>query len=400
MYRWTDGDPKLGGDGDRRGAGATAAGARRAQHVGRVVLALAVAASMVPSVAAAQGEGPGRPSGPVMEPPIHDPVMIESDGTYYLFGTGRGIEIWMSDDMESWHRVDPVFEDTPEWVLGLLPDFRNHIWAPDIFEREGTYYLYYSVSAFGRNNSAIGVATNTTLDPADPDYRWVDHGMVVQSVPGRDMWNAIDAHLVLDADDTPWMSFGSHWGGIKLVRMDPSLTRIADAEEWHTIAARHRYWKLDERDAGDSANPELDYDTLYTDRILELNRASENGAIEAPVIFSRDGWYYLFVSWDRCCRGAESTYKVLVGRSRDIQGPYLDREGEDLAWGGGTLVIHGLAESERWAAGGHNDTVTFDGTDYLVYHAYDATDEGRSKLVVREIEWDEYGWPTVDADER
>jgi arabinan endo-1,5-alpha-L-arabinosidase len=357
------------------------------------------AAVMVPGAVVAQ-DRPERPGGPITDPPIHDPVMIRADGTYYLFGTGRGIEIWMSDDRESWHRAEPVFAESPAWVLELLPDFENQIWAPDIFEHEGTYYLYYSVSAFGRNNSAIGVVTNTALDPAHPDYRWVDRGIVVQSVPGRDMWNAIDAHLVLDEDGTPWMSFGSHWGGIKLVKMDPSLTRIAQPEEWRTIAARHRYWKLDERDAGDSANPELDYESLYPERIVELNRASENGAVEAPVLFRKDGWYYLFVSWDRCCRGAESTYKVVVGRSRDIVGPYVDREDERMDWGGGSLVVHGFDESERWAAGGHNDVVTFDGTDYLVFHAYDARDEGRSKLRVHEIHWDRYGWPTVDVEPR
>lgn len=114
----------------------------------------------------------------------------------------------------------------------------------------------------------------------------------------------------------------------------------------------------------------------------------------------RLGWYYLFASWNRCCRGVNSTYKVVVGRSQDILGPYEDREGENMLYGGGSLVVRGFAEGERWAAGGHNDAVTFDGADYLVFHAYDATDEGRSKLLVREIHWDEYGWPDVDVARR
>jgi arabinan endo-1,5-alpha-L-arabinosidase len=359
-------------------------------------LAFAGTALAMPTPASAQGDPrPQRTTGPVTEVPIHDPVLIRQGGSYYLFGTGRGIAVWASDDRENWRRLDPVFTAAPAWVAELLPEFRNDIWAPDIFEHNGTYYLYYSVSAFGRNNSAIGVATNSTVDPSDPTFKWVDHGIVVQSVPGRDMWNAIDAHLVLDDDGTPWMSFGSHWGGLKLVKMDTSLTRIAEPQEWRTIAARHRYWKLDDRDAGDSANPELDYESLYPTRILEMNRASQSGAIEAPVIFRKNGWYYLFASWDRCCRGANSTYKLVVGRSRDIQGPYVDREGENLLHGGGSLVVHGFAESDRWAAGGHNDVVTVDGADYLVFHAYDKADEGRSKLLLREILWDEYGWPSV-----
>ena len=339
-----------------------------------------------------------QPVGPV----IHDPVMAEHDGTYYLFGTGQGITVWSTDDLENWTQEAPVFAETPEWVFALLPEFDGNIWAPDIYEHDGAYYLYYSVSAFGRNNSAIGVVSNETLDPDDPEFEWVDRGIVVQSVPGRDMWNAIDANLIHDDEGNPWMSFGSHWGGLKLVRMDANdLTQVAqsrDEREWHTIAARHRYWKLDERDAGDSANPELDYDSLYSDTILELNRASESGAIEAPFIIKKDDYYYQFASWDRCCRGVNSTYKVVVGRSKDIRGPYLDRAGQDMVHGGGTMVVRGFGESERWAAGGHNSAYTFDGTDYLVLHAYDETDNGAPKLIMKEIQWDEQGWPHITVD--
>jgi arabinan endo-1,5-alpha-L-arabinosidase len=326
--------------------------------------------------------------------------MIQTQDGFVAFGTGQGIATWISRDGRAWRPGPPVFSRTPAWVFDLLPGFDGNVWAPDIFVHDGVFYLYYSVSAFGRNNSAIAVATNPTLDPDDPEFGWMDHGIVVQSVPGRDMWNAIDPHLVLDRDGVPWMSFGSHWGGIKLVRMDPGLERVAEPEEWHTIAARHRYWKLDERDAGDSANPELDYEALYPDEILALNRASENGAIEAPVIFWKNGFYYLFASWDRCCRGAESTYKVVVGRSPSITGPYLDREGEEMIFGGGSLVVQGFPESERWAAGGHNDVITIGDSDYLVFHAYDTLDGGQSKLLIREIFWDASGWPIVTLEER
>ena len=227
----------------------------------------------------------------------------------------------------------------------------------------------------------------------------VDHGLVVQSVPGRDMWNAIDANIARDAEGTPWMAFGSHWGGLKLAKMDADdLTQLEPSRrerEWHTVAARHRYWRLDERDAGDSANPELDYEALYPETIFELNRASESGAIEAPFIFEKDGWYYLFASWDRCCRGTESTYKVVVGRSRDITGPYLDKTGQDMAAGGGTYVVGG---NEAWPGVGHSAAYTFDGTDYLVFHGYEAAERGRPRLWVQPIEWDAHGWPTVSLD--
>ncbi len=301
--------------------------------------------------------------------PIHDPVMIQQDGIYYLFGTGRGITAYASTDMKEWKRLDPVLESVPEWVHEVVPGFRGSFWAPDIVHHNGMYYLYYSVSAFGRNTSAIGVATNTTLHPDDPDFKWVDRGKVVESVPGRDMWNAIDPNLAFDEEGTPWMAFGSYWMGIKLVKMAENLTGIAGPpEEWHTIASRYRYWKIDERDAGDT----------------------ENSDIEAPFIFKRNGYYYLFASWDRCCSGENSTYKVVVGRSRAITGPYLDRSEQKMIHGGGTLVARG---NEHYAGIGHNAVYTFDGTDYLIAHGYDLSDEGRSKLLILKIEWDAEGWP-------
>lgn len=302
---------------------------------------------------------------------VHDPVMAKQGDTYYLFCTGRGVAMWSSPDMENWTHEGSVFESAPEWTSDVVPDFNNVEWAPDIVQHQGTYYLYYSVSQFGRNNSAIGVATNRTLHPDDPYYEWVDHGPVVQSVPGRDMWNAIDPNIAFDEDGTPWLTFGSYWLGLKIVQLTDNLTEIAkEPQRWHTIAARHRLWTLDTRDAGDS----------------------ENGDIEAPFIFKKNGYYYLFASWDRCCAGKNSTYKIVVGRSKSVTGPYLDRSGRNMAHGGGTLVAKG---NDEWAAVGHNSAYTFDGTDYLIFHGYDNSDEGNSKLLIREITWDEAGWPSI-----
>jgi len=329
---------------------------------------------------------------------VHDPSMIKHDDRYYMFHTGRGIANWVSRDKENWIRQDPVFPVAPGWTESVVPGFGNHIWAPSIYLHNGTFYLYYSVSSFGRNNSAIGLVTNQTLDPQDPEFDWVDQGIVIESVPGRDMWNAIDATLSFDENGTPWLTFGSHWMGIKLVQLEDDLKTIAitpEGDEWYTIAERDRYWKLDERDAGDSANPELDYEDLYPDSILRLNRQSESGAIEAPFIFRKGDYYYLFVSWDRCCRGEDSTYKVVVGRSESITGPYLDKTGERMDYGGGSLVVKG---NDEYAAVGHNSVYTFEGTDYLVAHAYDLSDEGRSKLVILEVLWDDEGWPIVELD--
>jgi arabinan endo-1,5-alpha-L-arabinosidase len=293
--------------------------------------------------------------------------MAREGDTYYLFCTGMGISVFSSPDMISWKPEKPVFERAPEWAVSAVPGYMGHTWAPDISFHDGTYYLYYSVSAFGKNTSCIGVATNTTLDPADPAFRWVDHGMVVQSVPGRDMWNAIDPNLIIDDSGTPWLVFGSFWDGMKLTKLDKSLIKLSDPQEWHTVAARPRDYYTEETSAGE-------------------------GAIEAPFIFKRNGYYWLFVSFDFCCRGLESNYKVMVGRSEKVTGPYLDRNGHPMTHGGGTPLLTG---NKSWPGVGHNSVYNFDDQDYIIYHGYDAADHGRPKLLIDKLEWDSEGWPVV-----
>lgn len=298
---------------------------------------------------------------------VHDPVMIKQGDTYYLFCTGRGISIFSSKDMKSWTPQKQIFENAPTWVTPeMVPDFKNHIWAPDVVYHNNQYYVYYSCSAFAKNTSAIGVVTNKTLDPKSPDYKWVDHGPVVISVPNRDMWNAIDPNIAFDENNEPWMAFGSFWDGMKMVKLNKDLTKVAQPEQWVTLARRERSFNLADTDPGDAA-------------------------IEAPFIFKKGEYYYLFVSWDYCCRGEKSTYKVVVGRSKTMAGPYLDKDGKDLFYGGGSLIIEG---NKNWAGVGHNSAYTFDGKDYLIFHAYDSNDKGAPKLKIKEMSWKD-GWPSV-----
>lgn len=297
----------------------------------------------------------------------HDPVMIKQDQTYYLFTTGQGISVWTSNDLKNWEKAKPVFDNSPQWAVDAVPGFKGHIWAPDIAFHNGLYHLYYSVSAFGKNTSAIGLTVNKTLDPQSPDFKWVDKGNVIQSVPGRDLWNAIDPNLIHDESGTPWLSFGSFWTGIKLVKLKNNLTEIAEPQEWYTLARRERDWKIADEQGG-------------------------MAAIEAPFIFKKDSHYFLFVSFDYCCKGPNSTYKIVVGRSKNVDGPYLDKNGTPMTHGGGTLVLEGNSE---WYGVGHNAVYTFDGKDYLIYHGYDASDEGKSKLKINELLWDKEGWPEI-----
>ncbi|UZD23854.1 family 43 glycosylhydrolase [Algoriphagus halophytocola] len=290
----------------------------------------------------------------------HDPVMIKQDSVYYLFMTHGGIA--KSTDLENWTRIQSAPRDL-KWVTDdIVPGHRGGFWAPDIQYYDGLYYLYYSPSAFGKNTSAIGVMTNKTLHQDSPDYQWEDQGMIVQSIPGRDYWNAIDANVIFVEEEAGktvgWLSFGSFWGGLKLVKLGPDMKSVAEPQEWYSIAQR------------------------------------ENGtAIEAPFIYYRDGYYYQFASIDYCCRGLESTYKTIVGRSKDVRGPYLDKSETPMTKGGGELIV---GETDQYVAVGHCSVYDFDGKTYFVAHGYDKEDDGKSKLVIKEIQWDAEGWPVLN----
>ena len=231
--------------------------------------------------------------------------------------------------------------------------YRRFLKAPEV----GFAIDEARIAEDARFDGIFVLRTNTTLDPLSKDYKWVDEGVVIASRPGDD-YNTIDPNVVQAADGTLWLAFGSYWSGIKLISLDPQTGKALPNGQMHALARR-----------------------------------SPPGAVEAAFITQRDGYYYLFVSWGLCCRGPNSTYHVVVGRARDVKGPYLDRQGKDMAQGGGSLVIQGYKD---WRALGHNSAYTFDGKDYLVLHAYETADHYKQKLKVMDIHLDKDGWPTVD----
>ena len=313
---------------------------------------------------------------PMEDVVAHDPVIMREDGRYYLFTTGPGITVWTSGDFENWTRAGRVFEALPKWTEAI-PGFNGHVWAPDINFYNGRYYLYYAVSAFGKNTSAIGLVTNRTLDPNRSSYRWEDQGIVIESMPGWDNWNAIDPQMILDGAGDPYLAFGSFWSGLKMIRLSQDGKSL--------LGDRERLTSLASRNPGPTQRPNLGY-PLHGGK----------GAIEGPFIYKRGDYYYLFASTDFCCRGVDSTYKMIVGRSKFLEGPYTDRASKLLNAGGGTLLMQGNA---RWQGVGHNAVYNFEGIDTLVFHGYDGeTDRGLPKLRIKELHWSSDDWPFVEGD--
>jgi len=281
--------------------------------------------------------------------PIHDPTLIWSGTKYHLFSTGPGLPRFESTDLHHWTAAGKVFDEKPAWVTTTNPAEPDTLWAPDISFFGGQYHLYYSASSFGSNVSCIGHATSSSLDPPT----WHDRGSVICSSSSDD-WNAIDPAAHVDSDGDVWLAFGSFWSGIKLTRLASDGSRLGSG-------------------------------------LISLSTRA-NTAVEAPYIVRHGEYYYLFESVDSCCKGAASTYKMMVGRATNITGPYVDKAGTPLLSGGGTLLVE---SGERWKGPGHNTILRTPAGDwYNVYHSYDATRGGWPTLRIAELKWGPDGWPT------
>jgi arabinan endo-1,5-alpha-L-arabinosidase len=289
---------------------------------------------------------------------VHDPVLIREKDTYYVFCSGKGVPVRRSSDLVHWEQAGRVFtDDVPAWAKPEVPGARD-VWAPDISYWNGTFHLYYSISTMGSQRSCIGVATNKTLDQTSKDFRWVDHGKVTESFPGKMDYNCIDSNLVLDDKGQPWLAFGSYWMGLRLIRLDPKTGKASSQDT----------------------------------RVYPLAARPPDGAIEAVFIVLKNGWYYLFCSYDMCCEGVGSTYKVMVGRSRQITGPYVDYVGKPMLQGNATTV---LAGNGYCRGPGHNGILLDRGGDWMVNHMYDARARGIPTMQIRPILWAADGWPVV-----
>jgi arabinan endo-1,5-alpha-L-arabinosidase len=292
---------------------------------------------------------------------VHDPVMIKQGDTYYVYHTGRGISVKTSKDMITWKRDSGVFamNALPAWFTKDIPEQKGHLWAPDIHFRDGKYHLYYSVSAWMNFNSSIGYATNTTLNRRDPAYKWIDYGQVISFKNGGEGVNVIDPNVFVDSDRKVWLLYGSYKAGLRMVELNAETGML-------------------------KANPPA---------IVTLTTALGEGVF----LIKGHGYYFIVASRGICCKGTESTYHVVMGRAKNIQGPYLNKQGESWVDNKYSMLLEGDSEEP---GRGHNGFYTEGDTTYMVYHAYTRSANGTSLLNIQPLYIDEEGWLTLNASKK
>ena len=279
----------------------------------------------------------------------HDPTIQKESSTWWCFTTGTGIPVKYSANGLAWNSGVQIFASERSWWRTYAPAMgTNDVWAPDLQRFGSRTYCYYAVSEFGKNNSAIGLTSCSSIAAGD----WRDDGMVISSKSGVNAYNAIDPNLTVDASGNPWLVFGSWFDGIHLVRLSTSTMKPTG--------------------------------TIYS-------IAKRSGGIEAPVIVYANGYYYLFVSIDRCCQGVNSTYKIAYGRSANITGPYVDKNGSQMLSGAATVLDAG---NTRWVGPGGQDIYQNGSAWVIARHAYDANNNGTPTLLINDLYWDANKWPT------
>lgn len=306
-------------------------------------------------------------------PGAHDPSIYKDGDTYYVFSTDArvggiptpGIQVRKSKDLINWEFVGQALNGIPleakQWSNA------TGIWAPEMTKVGNEYYLYYCASSFGKNKSYIGLLKSKSIEGP-----WVDQGLVLKTNQGDDR-NALDPNIVYDKDGQMWMSYGSFWNGIYLVKLDNKTGKPVDPnDKGKNISSRNK---------------------------------SVSGAVEGPyIIYNKEqDKYYLFVSYD----SLSADYNVRVGRAEKIEGPYLDSNGNDMTdktnlnsneVGNKIAGGYKFGDSEGWMAPGHNSVLNDDGNYYIVHHARLESDAGWFYLNVRKILWSKDGWPMVSPE--
>jgi arabinan endo-1,5-alpha-L-arabinosidase len=298
---------------------------------------------------------------------VHDPTIIRQGSTYYVLSTDPGLTngqvgylpILTSTDQINWTRSGQVFNTLPAWASA----YNNVLWAPDVSFFNGVYHVYYTVSSFGTNNSAIGLATAPSM--AGP---WIDSGgPILTSSAANTSYNAIDSNILVDYGSGTtvqhvWMTYGSFFGGIFQREINP-LTGQLSATNTAVVQLATR--------PGVTGNP-----------------------VEGASLVQKNGFYYLFASFGSCCNANYTTdnYEIVVGRSSSPNGPFVDQSGTSMLSGGGTVLL--ATGGEFTAPGGEFVYTDAANGDLITFHALSDNQNGLDYLFVNQITWPN-NWPLI-----
>lgn len=308
---------------------------------------------------------------------VHDPTIIEANGTYYMVSTDTqqpktsGVPIRSSKDLIHWRFEKTALEDGVPAEADAWTGATNGLeglWAPEIIKYNNEYRMYYSASTFGSTTSYIGLAS--APHPLGP---WEDRGEVVKTAPHLASHNAIDANICTDRDGEQWFTYGSFFGGIHICAVDKATGKLKDPSD---------YGKL-----------------------IAIRPQSVEGAIEGPFIYYNEKTddFYLFVSFD----SLNDTYNIRVGRSKEITGPYLDRNGRELTEltgdpnevGTKLLGSYQYLDEAPLYGPGHNSIFRrSDGAEFCVHHIRRVPHTADFFVGIRQLYWTSDGWPLVSAD--
>lgn len=328
---------------------------------------------------------PRRPRPPFVRPDMtkrglwgaHDPAIYRDpvSGDYFAYCTHQNV--YRSSDMIDWKWIGGIIEETPEEVFAWTNS--RGLWAPDIIKVGDEYRMYCSCSSFGVQLSCIYLAVS---DKPEGPYKY--RGIVVKTNRNSSV-NAIDANLVVDErSGEQYMAFGSFWGGIRLMKLDPETGLAADGSECE-----------DGRSTEEAMGPCISCRPLWCDRAVE----------GAYIRYNKEtDYYYLFVSYG----SLSSDYNIRVGRSKSICGPYVDRNGGEMTDTDdpdnrtGTMIAAGyrFENSRGWMGPGHNSVLVDEDGWFLVCHIrpYGVYKPVDSTMHIRRIVWSSDGWPMISPE--
>ena len=284
---------------------------------------------------------------PVINNDAPDPTVVRGkDGKFYAFTTGGGnTPVYCSENMVDWEFYGNAYTNAN--VPNFVPN--AGLWAPDANYIKNKYVLYFSMSTWGGEWEA-GIGRAVAVKPGG----YYSEAKLLFNSREIGVQNSIDP-VVFQEGSRKYLIWGS-FRGIYITELTADGLELMDKTDIQKIAG---------------------------------------SAYEGIYIHKRDDYYYMFGAWGSCCDGVKSTYRVVVGRSRSLFGPYFNKNGDRMLDNHHETILVG---NDKVKGPGHTSQIITDdnGTDWIFYHGYDVNDPNAGrKMYLDKVNWDKDGWPTI-----